>query len=253
MRKLLLTVFVTLIALSANLSSQFIDHDYAPMEMQSRTIFIKAGNMTGSAFSVAYEGKIYLVTAKHVVAGLPVRDAVIQIREAGTWKDYQTVRTIFPSSDAVDIAVFETNEKAKQSFRIVTWSSNDNIALGDRVWFFGYPWGIESHFVGGKIAPFVKCGTLSAIDLADSQSIVLYVDGFNNPGFSGGPIVEWDQSKRVYRIMGVVKGYREDSAKIVVNGQHVDTNLMVNSGILVGYSIEHAMKAIEESQKQAGK
>ncbi len=50
--------------------------------------------------------------------------------------------------------------------------------------------------------------------------------------------------------MGVVKGYREDTAKVIINGQHVDTNILVNSGILVGYSITHAIQAIEQSKDQ---
>jgi len=78
----------------------------------------------------------------------------------------------------------------------------------------------------------------------------LYIDGFNNPGFSGGPILFWSFNERAYRILGVVQGYREDTAKVLVNGQHVDTQLLVNSGILVGYSIEHAIQAIERDKKK---
>jgi hypothetical protein len=91
---------------------------------------------------------------------------------------------------------------------------------------------------------------MSAVDATDPDAVVIYIDGFNNPGFSGGPILLWDFSKQEYEILAVVKGYREDSAKVIVNGQHADTNLLVNSGILVGYSLSHAMKAIEDSQKE---
>ena len=47
-----------------------------------------------------------------------------------------------------------------------------------------------------------------------------------------------------------MQGYREDSAKVIVNGQHVDTPVLVNTGIATAYSIKHAMKAIEDSQEQ---
>jgi len=33
------------------------------------------------------------------------------------------------------------------------------------------------------------------IDGTDANAVVLYIDGFNNPGFSGGPIVYWDFGK----------------------------------------------------------
>ncbi len=49
-----------------------------------------------------------------------------------------------------------------------------------------------------------------------------------------------------YKIVGVVQGYKEDTAKVLVNGEHVDTRVLVNSGILVGYHIEHAIQAIEK-------
>jgi hypothetical protein len=40
-------------------------------------------------------------------------------------------------------------------------------------------------------------------------------------------------------------GYREEAAKTIVNGHQVDTAYLVNSGILVSYSIVHAMDAIK--------
>jgi hypothetical protein len=46
---------------------------------------------------------------------------------------------------------------------------------------------------------------------------VLYIDGFNNPGFSGGPIIYWDFKKHAYRILGVVSAYKEEAAKVRVN------------------------------------
>ena len=55
--------------------------------------------------------------------------------------------------------------------------------------------------------------------------MVLYIDGFNHPGLSGGPIVYWDFKKHAYRILGVVQGYRNDTAKVLVNGQQIDTNV----------------------------
>ena len=245
MRRVALLTFVLLTSLSWKVLGQ----EAVPAEILQRTIFIKAGNEAGTAFGVDYQGKMYLVTARHVIAGLPAENATIQVWQDNQWKDYHTVKTIFPSSGDVDIAVFETDEKVTNPYSVVT-ASNGQATMGQQVWFLGYPWGIASKFKSGKVAPFIKRGTMSAIDTTNPDAIVIYIDGFNNPGFSGGPIVFWDFSKHTYEILGVVKGYREDSAKVFVNGQHVDTNLLVNSGILVGYSISHAMKAIEENEKQ---
>jgi len=247
-RKELPTLLLLLIVLS--LCPGLHGQDAVPAEMLNRTIYIKAGNITGTAFALDYQGKIYLVTARHVVAGLPHEKATIEIWQDNQWKTYATVRTLFPSSNEVDIAVFETNEKAEKPYQVTT-ANKGGPTMGQQVWFLGYPWGIYSRFEGGKtVAPFIKRGTMSAIDGTNQHAVVIYIDGFNNPGFSGGPILFWDLNSRSYQIVGVVQGYKEDSAKVLINGQHVDTQLLVNTGILVGYSIAHATEAIEASLKQ---
>jgi hypothetical protein len=246
-------VFLLLIAMGmVLLVPMAFCQDAVPGEILQRTLFIKVGDVTGTAFAVDYNGKVYFVTARHVVAGLPTTiKATIQVWKDERWIDYPTVRTIFPSSNEVDIAILETNEKIAKPFGITTDDSKGGPTMGQQVWFLGYPWGIGSHWEGnqGRIVPFIKRGTMSAIDDTNPDAIVLYIDGFNNPGFSGGPIVYWKFSQREYGILGVVQGYRNDTAKVLVNGKQVDTNILVNSGILVGYSISHAMKAIEDSQK----
>lgn len=224
--------------------------DAVPLEILQRTFFIKVGNEAGTAFAIDHEGKIFLVTARHVVGSLPEEGAVIQIMRSNKWEDYKTVRTLFPAMKDVDIAVLETPEKVTKEFEIKPAAENQGPTMGQQLWFLGFPWGLESHFKNGELA-FIKKGTMSAVDATDPDAIVLYIDGFNNPGFSGGPIVYWDFAAHVYRICGVVKGYKQDSAKAMVNGVQVDTNILVNSGILVGYSIKHALQAIEGEDKKS--
>ena len=228
--------------------SSALGQDAVPGEMLGRTLPIKVGDTYGTAFALDYGGKLYIVTARHVVAGLPPGKATIQVRKSNNWIDINTVKTLFPKSDAVDIAVFETDEKVAQAFQIKS-TELGGVTMGQQVWFLGYPYGLGSHWSSTE-APFIKRGTMSAIDATNPDAVVLYIDGFNNPGFSGGPILYWDFSKHAYGIVGVVQGYKEDTAKVVVNGKHVDTQLLVNSGILVGYSIEHAIQAIVKSHTQ---
>jgi hypothetical protein len=78
------------------------------------------------------------------------------------WKDYHTVRTLFPSSSDVDIAIFETEEKVSQPFNVFTTPGGQT--MGQQVWFLGYPWEISSRFSNGQRAPFIKRGTMSAVD-----------------------------------------------------------------------------------------
>jgi S1-C subfamily serine protease len=229
--------------------SDVFAQDAVPTEILQRTLRIKVGNGTGTAFTIDYQGKLYLVTAKHVVAGLPQSGATIQVWRSDKWVDYKTVKTFYPPSSNVDIAVFETGEKALQPFQITGAQGKEGPTFGQQVWFLGYPWGLGSRFSNAQL-PFIKRGTMSAMDATDLNAVVLYIDGFNNPGFSGGPIVYWDFSSHAYRILGVVQGYKEDTAKVLVNGVHVETSLLVNSGILVGYSIAHVFQAIDQDKKR---
>jgi hypothetical protein len=232
-------------------ASQSHAQDAVPGEILLRTFPIRAAEQ-GTAFTIDHDGKVYLVTARHVAGALPAQGATVQIRQNGEWKDYKTVKTIYPKSDEVDIAIFETNEKIQKPY-LVTAGGTAGATMGQQVWFLGYPFldGMSSHFGKGgaadapKEAPFIKRGTMSAVDGTNPDAVVVYIDGFNNPGFSGGPIVYWDFSTHTYAVLGVVKGYREENGvKAMVNGQQVDTQLLSNSGILVGYSIANAVDAI---------
>jgi Trypsin-like peptidase domain len=169
-RQLAAVVFVLLIQLAPKCFTQ----DAVPAEILGRTIFIKGPTEAGTAFSVDYKGKVYLVTAKHVIAGVPAQNATIQIQQDGQWKDYHTVRTLFPSSDNVDIVVFETNERVEAPYS-VTASRISGPTMGQQIWFLGYPFGIASHFKGGKIAPFIKRGTMSAVDASNPDAVVIYI------------------------------------------------------------------------------
>lgn len=225
--------------------------DAVPSEILQRTFLVKVGNSTGTAFTIDHNGSVYLITARHVAASLPESKPIFQIWRNNEWKDVQAIRRILPVSDDVDIAVLETGEKIAQPFEVAVSARDEGPTLGQQVWFLGYPFGDTAltSRMGNQILPFIKRGTISAINASKPDAVVLCIDGFNNPGFSGGPIVYWQFRKRVYRILGLVQGFRNDTAKVAVNGQQIDTNVLVNSGILTAYSIKHAVDAIDVAEK----
>src|ERR1035437_9514469 len=90
--------FILAVALWFSLSSPVRAQDAVPVEILNRTLLIKVGNTFGTAFVIDYEGKLYIVTARHVVAGLPEMKATIQIQRSNQWLNINTVRTLFPKS-----------------------------------------------------------------------------------------------------------------------------------------------------------
>jgi Trypsin-like peptidase domain len=221
--------------------------DAVPGEILQRTQLIRVGGekgVEGTAFKIDYKGKLYLVTTRHVVNAMPVLDAEIEVSHSGSWNKYHIARVFFPPSHDVDIAVLETNETISKPYDITIASGSEGPTFGQQVWFLGYPWELHTHVGNGEL-PFIKRGTMSAIDSTNPKAQVLYIDGFNNPGFSGGPVLYWDFGKHAYRLIAVVQGYRDDHATVLVNGEHVPTPFIINSGILIAYSLIHAIEAIE--------
>ena len=117
----------------------------------------------------------------------------------------------------------------------------------------------------------MKHGILSALYFSPKNYDILYIDGINNPGFSGGPIVIVDKSSRMQKIIGVVSGYRpqedmvfrkckvastkkkdeksSNEEKEIEEEQLIETDMIVksNSGIVKGYSIKTALEVISNN------
>lgn len=224
--------------------------DAVPGEMLMRTMLINNGRKYGTAFKVDYQGRIYLVTARHMVEGMPTNKANFQVWKENRWQDLPTVRTLFPKSSDVDIAVLETYEKITQPYQITADDTGGGVTFGQQVWFLGYPFQLMTRTQTGESFPFMKRGTLSAIDARDPSAILIFIDGFNNEGFSGGPVIYWDFNQHKYSLLAVVKGYLPENAMAKINGENVKTQYLVNSGILIGFSTSHIKEAIESGNKQ---
>ena len=102
--------------------------------------------------------------------------------------------------------------------------------------------------------PFVKAGIISSITFGDLSRI--YVDGHNNKGFSGGPLVFLPNGlpSNEFRVAGVVANYPTPIIEPVVNSDRkpilgVDDQPIAyfqeNQGFVVAFSIRHATDLID--------
>ena len=251
-KKLCLMAFSTAVLFSLPFVANA--QDALPIGFLVHTLAIKTANGIGSSFLVNHKGKIYLVTAGHVVRGLASADTPVQVLKDGVWRPIHVVKVLHPPSAKVDIAVLKTELEAKPSEAIqLDDDDNEDVMMGQSVWFLGYPSAdlLHSYFQGHKEMAFVKRGSMSAMDGKDPDAVILYIDGINNKGFSGGPILYFDLNKHEYRIIGVVEGYKFENAEELIGGKAVETKLLVNSGILVGYSIVHAIQAMEQDERKS--
>ena len=80
-----------------------------------------------------------------------------------------------------------------------------------QAFFLGFPYGIGDRFLKetGHPVAFVKRVTVSTL-----FGKPYLLDGHNNPGFSGGPVVFCPPGRKEFQVAAVVSGYRWASAPV---------------------------------------
>ena len=234
-----------------------------------RVLLIKYGESLGTCFTIDVDKKQYIVTAKHVVKGIKDNQS-ISIMNGQRWQAIP-VKTIKVTPDEVDIIVLVADGQLTPSHELEP--SIGNMILGQQMYFLGFPYGISMNEVkilslnNGYPLPLIKSGLLSAMSVVEKPDLyyILVLDGLNNEGFSGGPIVYKDIESNKLKVCGVIAGYlpQDDQVyrKIPLKqpdpktgkkykvDKKTDTKLVVetNSGLVVGYSINLAVDAIKKS------
>jgi hypothetical protein len=164
---------------------------------------------TATAFTIDVDGREYVITAKHIVQGLKDKDK-IDVFMNGDWSSLLV--DILRCDDPIDIAVLIPPHQLTVNFDLPF--EKGKFRFGQDAYFLGFPYGIQSSGLGIN-GPYpiaiIKRGTISADVVLDQtkKAIMILLDGYNNPGFSGGPIVyrDFDQSGYVLNLVGVVSGF----------------------------------------------
>ena len=211
-----------------------------------RTFQLRFGGGTGTCFTVDHKGRQYLVTAKHCIEGLADGDTIELFRD-DEWKR-MPVSLVGHGQGDVDISVVAPPQQLSPVHPLPATTAH--MVYGQDVFFLGFPFGLASHskdLNGGFPFPLVKKATLSAIDFGPNA--VMLLDGLNNPGFSGGPVVftKPGSAKLDYSVAAVISAYRFN--RVSVDHGRLPTPLTVNenTGIIIAYSINHAVTLIENN------
>ena len=219
-----------------------------------KTFLIMQGNQTGTAFAVEWQGKEYLVTARHVV---PALSAQTKILHAETWKDLP-YNGIYHHGGKADVAVITLSQQIAPRYPLEP--SSDGIILGQEVTILGFPFGwnhTQYNINNGYPLPFVKSATFSAM-IPSGELSTFILDGHSNPGFSGGPVVAEGKSPKDLKVVGIVTQSNNEGTPhpsqfdpplkwmngLPVPDDHVHPT---NSGFIIAHNIKHAMEVIEEN------
>ena len=207
-----------------------------------RTFHIKVGDSTATCFTIDVDNKQYLVTAKHLVHNLTETFA-IEIFHEQKWKDIE-VTLVGHCDGEIDISVLKSNLQISHTHSFKPTLAG--LLYGQDVYFLGFPYGIAGK--PGSVnrdfpIPFVKKAIASCV-YVENEIQIIFLDGHNNPGFSGGPVIFKEHNSNDYKVCSVISGYRYDEKPVYQSGNPVPLEVRVNTGIIITYGIKHAVDLI---------
>jgi len=206
-----------------------------------RTLKIKFGPEEGVGFLVEISGREYLIFAKHILDGIHV-NPIVSVFVNNSWIETRA-RLVGYGDIFTDIAVVALNQKIIQGHLPVKVGPNINISQD--VYFLGFPHNRFTDIAninGGYPAPFVKRALVSSFD-----EDFIYLDGFNNKGFSGGPVVWVNHLTQEITIFAVIRSTVLESLTEKTPTQSGEERVWTNSGIIRAVSITHALDLINSN------
>jgi hypothetical protein len=259
----LLTIFIASLSMHRAASAQI------PSNVLLRTFLIEVGQEAGTGFTIDIDGRQYLITAKHMVAG-DSAEVNVRIKTKAGWgeEDMRVLRC----DDPVDVAVLVPRHQLTVTYPLL--ADTRGLILGQDAFYFGFPRGVD-YAVTYENMPtvfgLVRRATIAQLSgpIGKSAQKIL-LDGFNNKGFSGSPLVF--QNNGEWKVAGVISGYLPEYQPVgktvpltegeavkngaLVGGAHKDDNgqyfrwrdtdevVQGNSGIGVAWDIGTAVALI---------
>lgn len=210
----------------------------------SRTNQIKYNDTTGSCFILDYEGRQYFLTAQHIIKGLS-NEGDIEIFYQNKWQKHHI--KLVGHSQYSDISIFTVPEFLNLSKNLT--ASYNEVLYSQELFFLGFPYGYQNTF--SKIdsdfpLPFVKKAILSNF-INYNKTHILFLDGINNPGFSGGPIVFYNYQSKQMELCGIISGFQPEIKNTTINDSETQIQYSVNTGIIIGYGLNDALEIIKSN------
>jgi hypothetical protein len=204
-----------------------------------RVFRLRYGEDEGTGFVVTVDAREYLITAKHVVEDIFAADCVAVFAN-GAWRELR-VALVGHAPAGVDVSVLAADTRLAPP-NLPLQATSDGLTYGQDVYFLGFPYGFCGRYIFGPDGyplPFVKKGTVSLFDFP-----AFYLDGHNNPGFSGGPVVFAETTDGRSKVAGVISGYKAVSESVYEGERKTGLSYSYNTGIVTAYKIESAVALI---------
>lgn len=242
-----------------------------------KTLMIKSKTEAGTMFAIEVDDREYWLTAKHILTGRKsgpagevteetvTLDVLDPIGAAIKWDPIQ-LAVIDPGKD-IDIVVLVPNIKLQDVGIPSLKVSPGGIGIGQECSFLGFPfastWTATFSDSTQYKMPFIKHCYISGIIRQPAAMLVL--DGINNPGFSGGPVLYHTGLDQV--VLGVISGYHNEPGEVhsievpdvstatqapadkkpSPNGTKRKDVVDLNTGIILAFMADAAVEAIKKN------
>lgn len=198
----------------------------------------------GSCFAYPSNGFFLFITAAHVISNMKHgMENVLNVWKEEKWEAIKVLPYLEPNND---IAIIKTFIPSIPEETVIELSAG-HLIIGQEIYFLGFPYFDLIAHKGEKInsgfpIPFVKKAVVSAL-----QHPFIFLDGHNNPGFSGGPIIFWDYEKKKNKVGGIINGYIDQSGKIINERESDAMYYKENSGIAIATNIRIVTEFIKNN------
>ena len=209
-----------------------------PTNILQRTFHISHNGVRGTGFTIDVDKRQYLVTARHIVEGLAAGTPITLLRN-GSWSSID-IGDVWHSPTGADLSLLSLKIQLSPSLPIDVIGDAASFFLSQQIYFLGFPYGL--HMEAGLInngypVAFVKTGIVASFSSVSGGSQLIYCDGHNNPGFSGGPIVTVSAKQEV-TVIAVVSAYRFNEDPVLLNGADTGLTYRANTGLVIGYGVK---------------
>jgi hypothetical protein len=231
-----------------------------------RVAMIQSQYGRGTTFSIDVDQREYWITAKHIITGSEhppygtvdtTKQVSLKILDPGATEE-RWVTVPFSVIDAgidVDIVALAPPNPLLRNPIATASFEGAQLLLGGDCTFLGFPfgggWRMNFDATHSYWMPFVKHCSISSLP----GNHVMILDGINNHGFSGGPVLY--QTGPDQKIMGVISGYMQEPAEVLPSAQRLRRPLQappnrpghvnLNSGFIVAYFIDPVIAAIRKN------
>ena len=199
------------------------------------TVRLNVLNSHGSGFTVNRHERQWLITARHLVKDVAVSDIQVVRHENPILVNLEIVPE---TGSGADVAVFLLSAEITPNLNLNPTSTG--VVYSQDVYFLGFPYDLDLQ-TNGVTFPFVKKAILSAFKTDLNGVTIWFLDGINNPGFSGGPVLFRNVGTQEWHVAAVVTGYLHENVQV----QKTAGIVSVNTGIILAHDIRHAIESID--------